>query len=43
MAFLSWEESIALAEAHKDRYRALIDLAGTTREKWPSLASLQRP
>lgn len=42
MAFLSWDETAALAEAHPDRYRALIYLAVDTGMRWSELVGLRR-
>jgi len=42
MAFLSWDETAALAEAHLDRYRALIYLAVDTGMRWSELVGLRR-
>lgn len=42
MAFLSWNETVALAEAHPDRYRALIYLAVETGMRWSELIGLRR-
>ena len=42
MAFLSWQQVVALAEAHPDRYRALIYLAVDTGMRWSELVGLRR-
>jgi integrase len=42
MAFLSWDQVVALAEAHPDRYRALIYLAVDTGMRWSELVGLRR-
>lgn len=42
MAFLSWKEAVALAEAHPDRYRPLIYLAVDTGMRWSELIGLRR-
>lgn len=42
MAFLSWQEVVALAEAHPDRYRALIYLAVDSGMRWSELVGLRR-
>ena len=42
MAFLSWEEAVALAEAHGERYRSLIYLAVDSGMRWSELIGLRR-
>lgn len=42
MRFLTWAEVIALAEAHPDRYRALIYLAVDSGMRWSELIGLRR-
>lgn len=42
MAFLSWDETVALAEAHPDRYRALIYLAVDSGMRRSELIGLRR-
>lgn len=42
MTFLSWNETVALAEAHPERYRALIYLAVDTGMRWSELVGLRR-
>ena len=42
MAFLSWDQVVALAEAHPDRYRALIYLAVDSGMRWSELVGLRR-
>lgn len=42
MAFLSWEEVVDLAEAHRERFRALIYLAVDTGMRWSELIGLRR-
>ena len=42
MAFLAWEQAVALAEAHQDRYRALIYLAVDSGMRWSELVGLRR-
>ena len=42
MTFLTWEESVALAEAHQERYRALIYLAVDSGMRWSELVGLRR-
>ena len=42
MAFLSWEQVVDLAEAHSDRYRALIYLAVDSGMRWSELVGLRR-
>lgn len=37
MTFLSWEDAVALAEAHKERYRPLIYLAVDSGMRWSEL------
>ena len=34
MTFLTWEQAVDLAEAHQERYRALIYLAGEPESTW---------
>ncbi|MHB1447190.1 MAG: site-specific integrase [Acidimicrobiales bacterium] len=42
MVFLSWEQAIELAEAHSDRYRALIYLAVDSGMRWSEMVGLRR-
>ena len=42
MRFLSWVETVALAEAHPERYRALIYLAVDSGMRWSELVGLRR-
>jgi integrase len=42
MMFLTWEQAVALAEAHPDRYQALIYLAVDTGMRWSELVGLRR-
>lgn len=42
MTFLSWNEAVALAEAHPARYRALIYLAVDSGMRWSELVGLRR-
>ena len=42
MVFLGWDEAIRLAEAHRDRYRALIYLAVDSGMRWSELVGLRR-
>jgi integrase len=42
MAFLTWEEAVDLAEAHRERFRALIYLAVDTGMRWSELIGLRR-
>jgi integrase len=42
MRFLDWDEAIRLAEAHNERYRALIYVAVDTGMRWSELAGLRR-
>jgi integrase len=42
MTFLTWEQSVDLAEAHVDRYRALIYLAVDSGMRWSELVGLRR-
>jgi integrase len=42
MAFLTWEESVALAEAIHERYRALIYLAVDSGMRWSEIVGLRR-
>ena len=42
MMFLSWEQAVALAEAHPERYRALIYMAVDTGMRWSELVGLRR-
>ncbi len=42
MTFLDWDQVIRLAEAHNDRYRALIDVAVDTGMRWSELVGLRR-
>lgn len=42
MAVLDWEQAVALAEAHADRYRALIYLALDSGMRWGELTGLRR-
>lgn len=43
MTFLSWEEAVDLAEAHSERFRALIYLAVDAGMRWSELIGLRRP
>ena len=42
MVFLSWEQAVELAEAHGERYRALIYLAVDSGMRWSGLVGLRR-
>ena len=42
MTFLTWEQSITLAEAHADRFQAMIYLAVDSGMRWGELIGLQR-
>ena len=42
MTFLDWEQAIALAEAHNERYRTLIYVAVDTGMRWSELVGLRR-
>jgi integrase len=42
MTFLTWEQAVTLAEAHPDRYRALIYLAVDSGMRWSELIGLRR-
>jgi integrase len=42
MVFLSWEQAVDLAEAHGERYRALIYLAVDSGMRWSELVGLRR-
>jgi integrase len=42
MIFLSWPEVVALAEAHHERFRALIYLAVDSGMRWSELVGLRR-
>jgi integrase len=42
MLFLSWEQAVELAEAHSDRYRALVYLAVDSGMRWSELVGLRR-
>jgi integrase len=42
MTFLSWDETVALAEAHPDRYRALVYLAVDSGMRWSELVGVRR-
>lgn len=42
MMFLGWDESIRLAEAHSERYRALIYVAVDSGMRWSELVGLRR-
>lgn len=42
MVFLTWEEAVDLAEATKERYRALIYLAVDSGMRWSELVGLRR-
>jgi integrase len=42
MSFLTWKQSVALAEAHQERYRALIYLAVDSGMRWSELIGLRR-
>jgi integrase len=42
MVFLDWGQAVALAEAHSDRFRALIYLAVDSGMRWSELIGLRR-
>ena len=42
MTFLDWDQVIRLAEAHSERYRALIYVAVDTGMRWSELVGLRR-
>ena len=42
MVFLSWEQAIELAEAHRERFRALIYLAVDSGMRWSELIGLRQ-
>lgn len=42
MVFLDWDEVVALAEAHAERYRALVYAAVDTGMRWGELIGLRR-
>jgi integrase len=42
MTFLSWDQTVALAEAHPERYHALIYLAVDSGMRWSELIGLRR-
>ncbi|MCA1706907.1 MAG: site-specific integrase [Actinobacteria bacterium] len=42
MTFLTWEQAVDLAEAHQERYRALIYLAVDSGMRWSELIGLRR-
>ncbi|MBK5333639.1 MAG: tyrosine-type recombinase/integrase [Ilumatobacteraceae bacterium] len=42
MTFLDWDQAIRLAEAHSERYRALIYVAVDTGTRWSELVGLRR-
>ena len=42
MVFLDWKQAVDLAEAHSDRYRALIYLAVDSGMRWSELIGLRR-
>ena len=42
MTFLTWEQSIMLAEAHAERFQAMIYLAVDSGMRWGELIGLQR-
>ena len=42
MTFLTWEQSMALAEAHAERFQAMIYLAVDSGMRWGELIGLQR-
>jgi integrase len=42
MVFLTWEQAVDLAEAHHERYRALIYLAVDSGMRWSELVGLRR-
>lgn len=42
MTFLTWEESVALAEATKERFRAMVYLAVDSGMRWSELVGLRR-
>ena len=42
MTFLTWEQSMTLAEAHAERFQAMIYLAVDSGMRWGELIGLQR-
>lgn len=42
MTFLTWEQAVDLAEAHQERYRALMYLAVDSGMRWSELIGLRR-
>ncbi len=42
MVFLTWEQAVGLAEAHSERFRALIYLAVDSGMRWSELVGLRR-
>src|SRR3954454_23762470 len=42
MTFLDWDEAMLLAEAHNERYRAMIYLAVDSGMRWSELVGLRR-
>src|SRR3546814_12484018 len=42
MVFLGWDDSIRLAEAHSERFRALIYVAVDSGMRWSELIGLRR-
>jgi integrase len=42
MAFLTWDEAVALAESIQERYRALVYVAIDTGMRWSELVGLRR-
>jgi integrase len=42
MVFLTWDQAVELAEAHRDRYRTLIYLAVDSGMRWSELIGLRR-
>src|SRR3546814_20720360 len=42
MVFLGWDDSIRLAEAHSERFRALIYVAVDSGLRWSELIGLRR-
>jgi integrase len=42
MVFLTWDQAVELAEAHPDRYRALVYLAVDAGMRWSELIGLRR-
>jgi integrase len=42
MVFLDWDDAVRLAEAHWDRFRALIYVAVDSGMRWSELVGLRR-